>query len=451
MGLLAGAEKIEITPRLGTAINGDFYTHYALSIQDRLYAKAIVLSDENVTLLFIVVDICTMSPDYVDDIKREIKNKTGLASDQIIISCTHTHAAGATEEVYLGGADLAYRQSLRLQIVRLATTVLEKIRPAKICYGQVSAPEYVRCRRYYMEKGTTIINPVSDKSDIVKTNPFGLEKHIKGPVSIPNEDLSFLAIKGLDDQWIGVLANYSLHYVGDWENGTITADYFGEFAKFLGESLPHANDLVGIMTNGTCGDINIWNFTSKKKKLEPHQESRHIGQALAQKVINALSDCIWEKDTTISIVSDHIKIKTRKPNLEDLEIARDTITGLKNLTPDYSDESLRIIYAREQILLDEMKGDRDCKMQAIKIGRLLIGTLPGEFFAETGLLIKSHCSEMTYFSIGLANGNVGYVPPEGQFALGGYETWRSRYSCLELNAEEKIRKCLLRLIDRLKH
>jgi hypothetical protein len=89
-------------------------------------------------------------------------------------------------------------------------------------------------------------------------------------------------------------------------------------------------------------------------------------------------------------------------------------------------------------------------IHAIKIGAGIIGGLGGEIFAETGLFLKKLNSEITYFTISLANGNAGYIPPAHEFEKGGYETWRCRTSHLEINAETKIRDKLASLIKKLK-
>jgi len=53
------------------------------------------------------------------------------------------------------------------------------------------------------------------------------------------------------------------------------------------------------------------------------------------------------------------------------------------------------------------------------------------------------------FVISLANGWFGYLPTPEQHPLGGYETWRSRTSYLEVGAEPKIRKALLEVLGQL--
>src|SRR5690606_19886429 len=117
-------------------------------------------------------------------------------------------------------------------------------------FGVVEAPEHVLCRRYRMASEYKPFNPVTGGYDLVKTNPFGDEQYIVERNSVPDTQLAYLAIKGLDDRWISILANYSLHYVGDAERGTISADYFGYFSGRLAEALPENGDnFVPIMSN----------------------------------------------------------------------------------------------------------------------------------------------------------------------------------------------------------
>ena len=61
-----------------------------------------------------------------------------------------------------------------------------------------------------------------------------------------------------------------------------------------------------------------------------------------------------------------------------------------------------------------------------------------EAFGSTGLTIKKRSPLGTTFTIDLANGYAGYLPPPEQHKLGGYTTWRARTSLLEVDAEPKI-------------
>src|SRR5690606_18320971 len=235
--LQAAALQKDITPPLGTLINGEFQTRYANKIHDPLYAKSLVLTKNDTVLVFVIVDICAMQQDFLDEVKADIFKATGIPKSNVLISSTHTHSAGAVVDLLMGHADLTYRKKVQQYLVDLVAETLQKLKPAKIAFGTADAPEHVVCRRYKMAPGYQAFNPVSGGRDQVKTNPFGNEESIVESTSLPDTEVAYLAVKGLDGKWIAVLANYSLHYVGDAPRGTISADYFGCFARSLNHLL----------------------------------------------------------------------------------------------------------------------------------------------------------------------------------------------------------------------
>lgn len=448
--LLAGAAKTDITPPLGTYINGDFVTHYARYIHDNLFAKALVLNNEETTVAIVVVDICVMPKEFVDDVKTEISSVTGIPFQNILVSCTHTHAAGSVASVYLAAADLLYTKKLPALIVRAVIQAKQNLRPAKTAFGSLDVPEHVRCRRYFMQEAYKAINPVKGTRDSIKTNPFGNGHLIDRPASKTDPQVSFLAVQDFDGNWISILANYSLHYVGDWDNGTISADYFGEFSKSLQQKLKASDNFIGIMSNGTSGDVNIWEFMpSGIYPSQSFKKSESIGNDIAEKVLRALNKIEWEENPLLAVAYEELLIEVRKPSSEELEKAKEMVTESDYENLQINDDGLRSIYAREQVLLNELPYKLSFPLQAIKIGNGIIGGLGGEIFAETGLWLKANSPVHNYFTIGLANGNRGYLPPSHEFKLGGYETWRSRTSKLEESAEEIVRNKQLQLLNKL--
>ncbi|MGH2645656.1 MAG: neutral/alkaline non-lysosomal ceramidase N-terminal domain-containing protein, partial [Chitinophagaceae bacterium] len=297
----AGVAKVDITPTLGTIINGDFVGHYVRNIHDPLYSKALVLQDKQMTVVIVVVDITAMGKMFIDHIKNEIFKLTQISLNNILISATHTHAAGSIESLLLSAADLPYRQKLSVSIISSVMKAKQNLQPAKIAYGMLNMPEHVVCRRYLMNLGYKAYNPVTDGVDKVKTNPFGHEGQIVKRAGDTDTGLSYLAVQGMDNQWISVLANYSMHYVGDWENGTITADYFGIFSKQIQVKLRASDNFVGMLTNGTSGDANIVDFLQPNRYPKDNfQKSKFIGNDMAEKVFQSLKDAEWEINPSLS-------------------------------------------------------------------------------------------------------------------------------------------------------
>jgi neutral ceramidase len=444
----AGAAKTDITPPLGTFINGDFVTHYANNIHDNLYAKALVLQDSQTSVALVVVDICIMPKDFLDEVKAEIFKQEGINPSNVLISSTHTHAAGSIEGILLGATDLPYRKKLKGLIVQSVQQAKQNARPAKIAFGSVDAPEHVVCRRYYMKEGFEARNPVTGGVDKVKTNPLGAEDKIIERVSEVDSRLNYLALQGIDGEWISLLGNYSMHYVGDWPNGTICADYFGYFSNHIASKLNGNGKFVAMLSNGTSGEANIWDFLQPDRYPKAHfEKSEMIGTDLAEKVLNSLRNIKWETDPSLSAMYDELKVPVRKPAADELERAKKVIGESDYENLEANEDGLVRLYAREQVLLNEYPDTISFPVQAIKIGTGTIGALAGEFFAETGLYLKENTSHNKYFTITLANGYFGYMPPKHEIELGGYETWRCRTSFL--HSEREVRSKLLELIREL--
>lgn len=447
----AGAAKTDITPVLGTLINGDFVNHYAQYIYAELYAKALIMSVPGCMIALVVVDICAMQKDFLDEVKQLIFEETGIEPAHVMISSTHTHAAGSVTSLLLGAADQAYRTRLPKLIVDAVKQAQLRSAPAQLAFGAVDAPEHVLCRRYLMVEGYPAINPVTDTADAVKTNPFAGETAIIKPVAPVDPQLSFIGVKTVEGDWISLLGNYSLHYVGDWPNGTISPDYFGAFADAIKDQLAAGDDFVGMMSNGTSGDVNIWDFKNPDRYPKGnHEKSKMIGEDLAAKVAGVVSELHWDADPELQVLYQELAIEVRKPSERVLQKAIQTLKAggfetILNIGP----EQLKQIYAREQLLLNAYPDKVRFPVQAFKLGSAVMGALGGEFFSETGLWLKKHSIAQHYFTITMANDYVGYVPPVQELERGGYETWNCRTSYFYEQAEHKIKSELLLLMQKL--
>ncbi|ODS82269.1 MAG: hypothetical protein ABS46_09400 [Cytophagaceae bacterium SCN 52-12] len=444
MILQAGAAKVNITPPLGTRINGDFITHFANYIHDDLFARALVLKTEEQAIAFVIVDTCIIPQSFADETRKLISSATGIPAGSILVASTHTHAAGSLTDVHLGSIDMDYTRGLPARLVDAVSEAVANLQPATVGFSSIEVPEHVVCRRYYMKEGYAYINPVTGSPDKVKTNPIGAEPYIDRRVASPDKGLSYLAVRSLDSEWISILANYSLHYVGDWENGTISADYFGVFASYLENELAPGGKMVAMMTNGTSGDVNIWDFLQPDRyPSELFAKSKMIGEDLGRRLIGSMDTIRWESLPVLRSTFSEVTLKVEKPGETQLEEAARIIaeTNYETITPDTPDD-IRRLYAREQLLVERFPDTIECPVQAFRIGDVLVGALAGEFFAETGLHLKEAFEGKPYFTISMANGNIGYVPPKDQLPLGGYETWRCRYRCADENSEAVIREAL---------
>lgn len=438
-GLNAGAAKTCITPPVGSIINGDLGPIVSRRVHDDLYVRGLVLDDGKNRLAFAIVDTCVLDRPICDEAKKLIHQQTGIAPDHVLISAVHTHSGGAVCGAHLTEADAAYRSSIPARIAEAVQIAASHMVPAQIGWGSCAVPEHVFCRRLFVKPGMTYTNQLGQTADKAKMNwdsPHPADGDPTGPI---DPEVYVLSVQHADGRPLALLANYSLHYVGDVAPGDISADYFGAFNNRIAELLGADSSFVGMLTNGTSGDINNWNPKTGPKSPAPYSQIQKVADDVVQKVLGVVKKMQHRRDLPLRAGLRECVVGTRRPTAAEVEQARALIAGrtVDKLTTWPEN------YAREQILLATYPAEVSMPLQVLRIGDLAIAAWPGEIFATSGLELKKH---QPLFNIELANGWYGYIPPPEQFPLGAYETWRMRTSCLETGAIPKMLNCFEELL-----
>jgi len=244
---------------------------------------------------------------------------------------------------------------------------------------------------------------------------------------------------------VSLMANYSLHYVGGVP--ALSADYFGAFAGIIGPKLGARGDgFVGMLSNGTSGDVNNINFREPAPKRMPGEQARLVAEAVADAAKKAADGATYNRFVTLRAVEKELELRVRKPTAEEVKRAASILDGVKGRELRGADE----VYARETVLIARYPDTVKLKVQVMRVGQLGIVAIPCEVFTDIGLSIKTRRSVFkTTFVVSLANGYNGYLPTPAHHALGGYETWRARSSYLEVNASGKIEEAVSELFREL--
>ena len=446
--LRAGAAVVDITPALGVANGGVIarggpVTH----IHDGLHARCLVLDDGAMRLAIAICDMRMLGGEVVARAKSLAGEATGLAPENILIAATHTHAAPAMVGIHPEPRDRAYAEFVARRIADGITRAGHHLAPAKVGWGFGSAPQHVHNRRWFMKPVAIAANPFGGGSDEVKMNPPRGTDLLKpaGPV---DPQVSVLDVRHADGRPLAVLANYGLHYVGGYQAGHVSADYFGLFADrvqgLLGADRQHP-PFVAMMSNGTSGDVSINDFSAKQERLPAWVKMQRVADDLAAEVVKVTGDIGHHTTAPLAVAATELQLGVRRPDAKRLVWARRTLayaTDPKRLTRP-------VIYAQETLALAKFPAKVPVALQAFRIGDLRIITVPCEMFAETGLALKQEAGLGPLFIIELANGYRGYLPTPRQHEWGGYETWPARSSYLEVQAAPKIRAALLGLLGKL--
>ncbi|MGH9341936.1 MAG: neutral/alkaline non-lysosomal ceramidase N-terminal domain-containing protein [Acidobacteriota bacterium] len=443
----AGAATSNITPWLGISINGNMQDGTAAHIHDQLHARALALDDGKTQLAIVVVDSCMIPREIFDRAKRLVNKHTGLPVEHMLMSATHTHSAPTAVSIFQSRTDAQYLDFLTVRIADAVRLALNNLEPAQIGRGVGKVPQHVFNRRWKVKPGTLTPNPFGGNDVLAALAPVD-KSDLAGPAGPTDPDLSIVSVRASDGRPIALLANYSLHYVGGVRRGDISADYFGMFADRVQELLEADRvtpPFVGIMSNGTSGDINNNDRLHPRGKQPPYAQMRRVAHDVADEALRVYKSIQHQDWVPLDVRQTEIQLGVRLPGDEDVRRAQQMMMEAKGPAMSSKPE----IYARETVLLSEYPEKVPMILQALRIGDLGIAAIPCEVFAEIGLELKEKSPFETTFTFSLANGYNGYLPPPERHKLGGYETWRARSSYLEVKAAPKVVNQLLKLLNEL--
>lgn len=455
----AGAATSNITPPIGADPAVRTSKPPATHVHDELQARCLVLDDGEAKLALVVCDLRHISADVVVAAKQIIQKTTGIPPECVLISATHTHTStGAKLEEREGEPYYLYSAFLTRRIAEGVLRAVNQLEPARIAWGVAEEPTQVFNRRWFLKPSRGPIYGAHDNIEQVDTNPgyTGLLRPA-GPV---DPQITFLSVQSLEGKPISLFASYGLHYVGGIPANTISADYFAMFADRVGELLGadrHQDPpFVGVMANGTSGDVNnLARYSDEDlakrgpqpaKKYKSYEKGREVANLCAEKVLQMHKTVKWHDHVKLTSVQRTLTFKRREPTKEEIEWAE--AVKAKKIKPmstsRYSTYSTVLAYASPEI-----SPTIDVVVQTHRIGDLAVAAMPFEVFAEIGLDLKQRSPIQPLMNISIANGSHGYLPTPEQHRLGGYETWIG-VNQVQLDASVKMVDALVEMLGELK-
>lgn len=461
----AGAATSNITPPLGTLRVGSFAPYPSVHVHDELHARCLVLDDGKTTLALVVCDLVGFHRSVSVEARRLIEKSCGIPPDHVMISATHTHSAGTAMGTtrYTNEQELDdYQQFLARRIADGVRRAKNLLRPAEVAYGKADAGENIRSRRWYLREGKERLDHFGRINRVWKTSaPNDNYTRPAGPVD-PN--VYFIALGEPGGLPIAVYSAYSAHYAGDTGAGHISADYFGYYCEKLKRRLSSPEQdppFVAMMANSTSGDIglNLDSFSHLPGPKGKYQRCRFLGDDLAEKVDNALSEVSWQAHAQLDVRFREVALAWRTIEPELIEWAKDIEARAPRLPEGDLPIAARWATTREFIAplsyagrvqqLDKVTELAEVSLQVVRIGDICIGTTPCETYTEIGRAFQQRSPFEKTFMVELNHGYLGYLPTPRHFRLGGYSTWPGT-NYLEPQASEKIVEQLVEMAEELK-
>jgi len=439
--LQAGSAMADITPPLGELVVGGFVPFPANEIHDPLHARCLVLDDGSTRIAIVICDNLGISRDVYDEARAVIARNSKIPVNQILMAATHTHSATRAHSA-------KYRPKVVSGIASVVEAAINNLTAAKIGWGGIDEPTEVFNRRWHINQADLARNPFGGVDKVRMNPPRGNPALIKpaGPI---DPEVSFLSVQTTNGQPLALLANYSLHYVGGVNKGDVSADYFGIFSQKISKLLGAESSqpqFVGMMSNGTSGDINNINFRAgNPRRYDRYEKMTEVANKVANRVNEAHKNLTFKSHVKIDSITRDLKLTMRKPDPKIKAWFREVMAKPEDAEKFHRYERT---YAARVQTLEDGPDEISVPLQVVRIGDLAIAAIPFETFAEIGLKIKDKSPFADTFTIELANDSRGYLPTPRQHQLGGYETWMGT-NRVQLDASDLITDTILDMMQQL--
>ncbi|MEM7236034.1 MAG: LamG-like jellyroll fold domain-containing protein, partial [Planctomycetota bacterium] len=333
-------------------------------------------------------------------------------------------------------ADPEYTKALAPKLAWVIEDAIARLEPAELGVSVVDAEGLTNCRRWIRRPDRIGVDPFGAKTVRAMMHPGYQNADYVGPAGPVDTELSLLSVRRPDGRPIAVLGNFSMHYFG--VGGGLSPDFCGLFSQNIEKAVaPDDKNFVGILSQGTSGDLHWMDYARPRR----NESLNSYTQKLSTLALDALKHIRYSRSAPIAIAEHRVSIARRTPDGERLKWANDTLEiGARPTNRPQ-------VYAEQARFIDENPRE-EIVLQSLRVGELGIHAIPCEVYGITGLELKARSPLQPSFTMELANGAAGYIPPAAQHRLGGYTTWPARTAGLEEGAEEKIVGWLLDLAER---
>jgi neutral ceramidase len=367
--LSAGAFKVDITPPVGLPLAG-FGGRTSTGIHDPVYARALVLSNGQVTVAVLAVDLIAVTDELAGEVARRVSRALPLSEDRVMVAATHTHSGpGALgrrfwERLAAGPFDPEYFERT---VENMADAVVKAHRDLRRS----------RLRAHRFDSGDLLSNRI----------------RAQGP---EDPEVQVLVFESLDESRTAYLVNFSAHpTVLGRKNRLVSGDFPGHLCRALEER----EGVVALYTSGAVGD---------QRPRAPRADTRleraeKMGRLLADRVTAAPP--LGPPQDRVLLSSTRISLPLPEPQLR--------ITATRRL-PTW---------------VGKWFFEKETQLQLVTVDRTVLIGVPGELGSEIALTWKEKARARgnDALVVSLANDYIGYILPSPYYTEPIYESRLALY------------------------
>jgi hypothetical protein len=409
----AGFAKTDITPRVGVELCGfgPFLCRHSIAVRDRLWARAMALSNGRKTCVIVSCDLLNLTADTVQKVRDQVQADTKLSADEIMVHCIHTHSGPATYNLIgWGQMDYPYMEILPGRIADACKKAIHNLADAKLFHAEVPC-EGIGLNREYDKDAPPLEEVLPDSWRPAKPELTDTTCHVIKAVN-------------RDGKMIGFCSYFGCHPVVCCQT---TRYIHGDFAGVATNMLERENPgSVGLFLQGAQGDVN--SCVVHKPEQEALLALDVIASRYANNVRKGFECATVLTDSELRSVSKKVDISRNPISREKL------VTWLREKeavvqTASASDSTDEVRFAAVYIqsirsMLAEMDAGKNMappvEVQGVRIGEISLLASPFETFQAIKNDVVKGSSAKVPLVMGLTNDLWGYAPDRTVAARGGY-------------------------------
>lgn len=393
----------EITPPLGCNLPGYFNIRNASDVKDRLYAKAVVVSDGKDKIAVVEVDACFVNIAARERIVARIERFTDIKGDNVCYGANHTHTGIVTvdntgDEMSDDSAK-GYLDFMERAVADCVILADKRLEETEVLFGQGTVEGISFCRNYYMKNTTP------------STNPGRLNPDIERPVADTDTDLPVVLFKNKSGKPMGAIISYACHQ--DCVDGT---EFSGDFSSQLSYEMKklYGDDFVSLFMLGACGNINHFNVKTASDEFEHY---RNMGRIIAGEAVKVMAGAKAVTGDSVSAKYKVVKIDKRNIPNEKIEEAKNIVATVKEIpgikiAADGTDPDQYALAMAKKLLKAAEEEPIPVPLQVLNIADIKIYAYPGEIFYQFGRRLKECVSGDKNIVVTCCNNGIGYIPTE---------------------------------------
>jgi len=397
---MVGFGESDITPPHGLFMCGSLDPRTNGGTTDPLGSHALVAESGGRRIAIVGVDLIGLPKALADEIIAEAAGRTGIAPDDIMIACSHTHSGPYTAEGLYSEqvTDAEYLSTLPDRIGASVAQAAGRVEPARMYIGRSLVHHGIHNRRVICPDGK-VLNTWMPQA----LNDLALIPQVLGTAGPVDPELWVLRFDRPDGSTLGIFYNFSLH-TNSKGGHTWSADYPCVVAEHMREA--YGPEVVSVYTPGACADINVTQGGAKW---------RESAAFFAEQAVDAARRAIVvEGPVPVGAIRREITVPRRDPADQPPEAVGRLNWGGAGGRAD--------VFDRQADLVASMPEQLTVVVGAARIGPFAIATNPGELFVEHGLTIKRRSPFRHTVVSELTNDLIMYQPTRQAFAQQGYET-----------------------------